>query len=72
MYMAEQQYKFFEDVWEVVRLIPRGRVTSYGAIARYLGTAKSSRMLHSSRASFFLLPLIQALLRMYIIQRGAS
>jgi methylated-DNA-protein-cysteine methyltransferase-like protein len=42
--MAEQQYKFFEDVWEVVRLIPRGRVTSYGAIARYLGTAKSSRM----------------------------
>ena len=31
-------------VYEVVRLIPRGRVTSYGAIARYLGTAGSSRM----------------------------
>jgi methylated-DNA-protein-cysteine methyltransferase-like protein len=31
-------------VYEVVKLIPKGRVTSYGAIARYLGTAKSSRM----------------------------
>ena len=36
--------KFFEDVFEVVRLIPKGRVTSYGAIARYLGAARSSRM----------------------------
>ena len=35
---------FFEMVYEVVRLIPRGRVTSYGAIARYLGAARSSRM----------------------------
>lgn len=35
---------FFELVYEVVRLIPKGRVTSYGAIARYLGAAKSSRM----------------------------
>ena len=35
---------FFEDVWQVVRLIPSGRVTSYGAIARYLGTGKSARM----------------------------
>ncbi len=35
---------FFEDVYEVVILIPRGRVTSYGAIARYLGTAMSARM----------------------------
>lgn len=31
-------------VYEVVRLIPRGRITSYGAIAKYLGTAGSSRM----------------------------
>lgn len=31
-------------VYEVVRLIPRGKVTSYGAIAKYLGTAGSSRM----------------------------
>lgn len=35
---------FFQQVFQVVRLIPEGRVTSYGAIAKYLGTAKSSRM----------------------------
>jgi len=35
---------FFEDVYEVVKLIPKGRVTSYGAIARYLGTGMSARM----------------------------
>jgi len=35
---------FYENVFEVVRQIPAGRVTSYGAIARYLGTAGSSRM----------------------------
>jgi len=35
---------FFQNVFEVVRLIPKGRVTSYGAIAKYLGAARSSRM----------------------------
>src|SRR5215210_3612990 len=35
---------FFLKVYDVVRMIPRGKVTSYGAIARYLGTAGSSRM----------------------------
>ena len=35
---------FFEDVYEVVKLIPRGRWTSYGAIAHYLGSKGSSRM----------------------------
>ncbi len=35
---------FFEMVYQVVRLIPKGRVTSYGAIANYLGAAKSSRV----------------------------
>ena len=35
---------FFERVYEVVKLIPSGRVTSYGAIARYLGAARSARM----------------------------
>ncbi|NMC39701.1 MAG: MGMT family protein [Bacteroidales bacterium] len=35
---------FFERVYEVARLIPYGRVTSYGAIARYLGSACSARM----------------------------
>lgn len=35
---------FFHSVYEVVRLIPKGRVTSYGAIASYLGSKQSSRM----------------------------
>jgi methylated-DNA-protein-cysteine methyltransferase-like protein len=35
---------FFQNVYAVVRLIPHGRVTSYGAIAKYLGMARSSRM----------------------------
>lgn len=35
---------FFERVYEVARLIPYGRVTSYGAIAKYLGAARSARM----------------------------
>jgi methylated-DNA-protein-cysteine methyltransferase related protein len=38
------QKNFFEDVYEVVILVPRGRITSYGAIARYLGTGMSARM----------------------------
>lgn len=41
---SRESYSFFENVWEVARLIPKGRVTSYGAIARYLGTGKSARM----------------------------
>ena len=35
---------FFQDVYAVVRLIPHGRVTSYGAIAVYLGAKGSARM----------------------------
>ena len=35
---------FFNKVYEVVRIIPIGRVTSYGAIGKYLGSAKSARM----------------------------
>ena len=35
---------FNENVYDVVRQIPVGRVTSYGAIARYLGSPQSSRM----------------------------
>ena len=35
---------FYEQVYQVVRLIPNGRVSSYGAIAAYLGTRGSSRM----------------------------
>jgi methylated-DNA-protein-cysteine methyltransferase-like protein len=39
-----KEYSFFKDVHEVVRQIPKGRVSSYGAIARYLGTGLSARM----------------------------
>ena len=39
-----KEYSFFEDVFDVVRQIPKGRVTSYGAIANYLGTKLSARM----------------------------
>ena len=35
---------FFSKVYEVTKLIPWGRVTSYGAIARYLGSGRSARM----------------------------
>jgi methylated-DNA-protein-cysteine methyltransferase-like protein len=35
---------FYGEVYQVVRLIPKGRVTSYGAIAEYLGTKGSSRV----------------------------
>src|SRR5436189_2943224 len=39
-----KEYSFFADVFDVVRQIPKGRVTSYGAIASYLGTKLSARM----------------------------
>lgn len=35
---------FFDQVFQVVRLIPEGRVTSYGLVANYLGSKRSSRM----------------------------
>jgi len=35
---------FFQDVYEVVKLIPKGRVTSYGAIGNFLGVKSSARM----------------------------
>lgn len=41
---SSKTYSFFENVYAVVREIPKGRVTSYGAIAKYLGTGKSARM----------------------------
>ncbi|WP_282112118.1 MGMT family protein [Maribacter stanieri] len=42
--MKPENENFFERVYQVVRLIPEGRVTSYGAIAKYLGAARSARM----------------------------
>jgi methylated-DNA-protein-cysteine methyltransferase related protein len=42
--VPQKEYSFFDDVYDVVRQIPKGRVTSYGAIANYLGTKLSARM----------------------------
>lgn len=42
--LPAKEYSFFNDVYDIVRLIPEGRVTSYGAIAAYLGTKLSARM----------------------------
>ena len=39
-----KEYSFFDYVYDVVRQVPKGRVTSYGAIASYLGTKLSARM----------------------------
>ena len=40
----KDNFSFFDDVYAVVRQIPKGKVTSYGAIAKYLGTKLSARM----------------------------
>ena len=41
--MTPNTNNFFDRVYEVVKQIPYGRVTNYGSIAKYLGSAKSSR-----------------------------
>ncbi len=41
---GQKEYSFFDDVYAVVRQVPKGRVTTYGAIAAYLGTKLSARM----------------------------
>ncbi|MGV3458816.1 MAG: MGMT family protein [Flavobacterium sp.] len=42
--MPQENSNFFEQVYDVAAQIPFGRVTSYGAIAKYLGAARSARM----------------------------
>ena len=42
--LTNKNKDFFQNVYDVVRLVPQGRATSYGAIAKYLGSARSSRM----------------------------
>lgn len=52
---------FFEQVYDVVRLIPKGRVTSYGAIAAFLGTKMSARMVGwAMNGSFHIKPKVPA------------
>ena len=42
--MKPETLNFFDKVYDVVRQIPFGKVTSYGAIANYLGAKRSARM----------------------------
>jgi methylated-DNA-protein-cysteine methyltransferase-like protein len=44
MYEKTNRASFFNDVFEVVKLVPAGRVTTYGAIGSYLGLKSSARM----------------------------
>lgn len=56
-----QDVSFFESVFEVVRQIPKGRVTSYGAIAAALGTKGSARMVGwAMNQSHFIKPVVPA------------
>lgn len=41
---STDRINFFDSVYQVVRLVPLGRVTTYGAIAAYLGAKRSARM----------------------------
>jgi methylated-DNA-protein-cysteine methyltransferase-like protein len=56
-----KNYTFFQNVWDVVRQIPEGRVTTYGAIATYLGTRSSARMVGwAMNLSFNVMPKVPA------------
>jgi len=52
---------FFEQVYQVVRQVPYGRVTTYGAIARFLGTGRSARAVgYALNASHSVQPAVPA------------
>ncbi len=55
-----KDYTFFQNVYEVVKLIPSGRVTSYGAIAQYLGAKRSARMVGYAMNAAHTLPGVPA------------
>ena len=56
-----KNFNFFENVWDVVRQIPKGRVTTYGAIAAYLGAKSSARMVGwAMNSSFVVKPKVPA------------
>ena len=58
---ASRHYTFFENVWDVVRQIPKGRVTTYGAIGAYLGAKSSARMVGwAMNGSFVVKPHVPA------------
>lgn len=41
---VKEEPSFFQNVWDVVMLVPRGRITTYGAIGKYLGSGLTARM----------------------------
>ena len=52
---------YYEKVWAVARSIPAGKVTSYGAIARFLGTGLSARMVgYAMNKSMMVYPAVPA------------
>lgn len=55
-----KQNDFFDKVYEVVKQIPFGRATSYGTIAKYLGAARSSRMVGYAMNAAHALPEVPA------------
>jgi methylated-DNA-protein-cysteine methyltransferase-like protein len=58
---GKKDSSFFEQVYDVARQIPRGRVTSYGAIAAYLGAKMSARMVGwAMNGAFHIKPVIPA------------
>jgi len=51
--MKQKREDFFRDVWDVVRLIPKGRVCTYGTIGKFLGEKSAARMVgYAMNASF--------------------
>lgn len=61
MNLPKKNADFYEQVWEIVKQIPYGKVTSYGAIACFLGTGKSARLVgYAMNASHFNLDTIPA------------
>ena len=58
---GKKDASFFEQVYDVVRQIPKGKVTSYGAIAAFLGAKSSARMVGwAMNASFIITPKVPA------------
>lgn len=58
--LSEKNKDFFHQVYEVVKLIPSGRITSYGSIAKYLGTKSGARMVGWAMNAAHVLPEVPA------------
>lgn len=58
--MKTNRDNFFDLVYQVVRLVPRGRVTTYGAIANYLGAKGSARVVGYAMNAAHILPDVPA------------